>query len=166
VGYRKSNHEIKAIEMVNLEIKDCHQRSFNLWVPYIPPDKPELMKHLCNHVEKSKLENLILVGDFNAKSYEWNNRTENKHGEYLEHCMSNCNLICMNDGQATRRQSDSVIALFLVSRNIYNNIKTYITLTHEKVKSDHIAILLDTTYGKQQDKVQNPQEYWNIKKSN
>jgi endonuclease/exonuclease/phosphatase family metal-dependent hydrolase len=37
------------------------------------------------HVEKSKLENLILVGDFNAKSYEWNNRTENKHEEYLEH---------------------------------------------------------------------------------
>ena len=93
VGYRKSNHEIKATEMVSLEIKDCHQRSFNLWIPYIPPDKLELMKLLCNHVEKSKLENLILVGDFNAKSYEWNNRTENKHEEYLEHCMSNCNLI-------------------------------------------------------------------------
>ena len=72
----------------------------------------------------------------------------------------------MNDGQAMRRQSDSVIDLFLVSRNIYNNIKTCITLTHEKVKSDHIAILLDTTYGKQQDKVQNAQEYWNIKKCN
>jgi Holliday junction resolvase RusA-like endonuclease len=72
----------------------------------------------------------------------------------------------MNDGQATRRQNDSVIDLFLVSRNIYNNIKTCITLTHEKVKSDNIAILLNTTYGKQQDKVQNAQEYWNIKKCN
>ena len=63
-------------------------------------------------------------------------------------------------------KNDSVIDLFLVSRNIYNNIKTCITLTHEKVKSDNIAILLNTTYGKQQDKVQNAQEYWNIKKCN
>jgi hypothetical protein len=47
VGYRKSNHEIKATEMVSLEIKDCHQRSFNLWIPYIPPDKLELIKLLC-----------------------------------------------------------------------------------------------------------------------
>jgi hypothetical protein len=30
----------------------------------------------------------------------------------------------------------------------------------------HIAIILDTIYGNQQDKVQNAQEYWNIKKSN
>jgi hypothetical protein len=30
--------------------------------------------------------------------------------------------------------------LFLVSRNIYNNIKTCIALTYEKVKSDRIVI--------------------------
>jgi len=167
IGHRSSNKEINSIEMVTLEIKDCNKRSFNLWVPYVPPDRPELMKELCNHIEKNNMDNLILVGDFNAKSYEWNNKSENRHGELLEQCMSNSNLICVNDGQATRRESKSIIDLFLVSRNIYNNVRTCETLSHEKVKSDHIAVLLDVTFGKSQTEMNlENEEGWCIRKCN
>jgi hypothetical protein len=47
---------------------------------------------------------MILLSDLNAKSYEWNNRKTNKHGKLLEESLANNNLICVNDGQATRRQ--------------------------------------------------------------
>ncbi|CAG2208490.1 unnamed protein product [Mytilus edulis] len=56
-------------------------------------------------------------------------------------------LICVNDGQATRRNCDSIIDLALISQNIYNIVEECTTLTHEKVTSDHICIMLDLNMG-------------------
>ncbi|CAG2257087.1 unnamed protein product [Mytilus edulis] len=149
--------------MVSIEVKDSKNKTFHLWVPYIPPEKPELMKKLCTHIEQQNLNNLILVGDLNAKSFEWNNAVENKHGELLEQCMTTSKLICVNDDQATRRASSSVIDLFLISRQLFNDVKNCVTLTHEKVQSDHIAVLLDFNAGNPHEENSSEEEYWNIK---
>lgn len=80
--------------------------------------------------------------------------------------MSKSKMICINDGQATRRESKSVIDLFLVSRKLYNTIRTCMTLSHEKVQSDHIAVLLDIDFGTteyDESKI-DKEQFWNIKK--
>ncbi|XP_063409131.1 uncharacterized protein LOC134692603 [Mytilus trossulus] len=107
VTIRKPEYELDSIEMVCIEVKDRSNKTFNIWVPYVPPEKPKLMEELCNVVKKEKLKNLILLGDLNAKSMEWNNPKENSHGKLLENCMTTSNLICTNDGQYTRRNSSS-----------------------------------------------------------
>ena len=143
---RKKSQELTQIEMVCIELKDKFDKTFNLWCPYVPPEKPELMKDLCNQILEKKPKNLILVGDLNAKSYEWNNEEENRHGKILENCMSDNQLICVNDGQYTRRNSRSVIDLAIISKENYHIVLDCTTLTHEKVQSDHIAILLQLDF--------------------
>ncbi|VDI80206.1 Hypothetical predicted protein [Mytilus galloprovincialis] len=139
IGQRQEHLELKDIEMVSIEVKDSKNKTFRLWVPHIPPEKPGLMKKLCTHIQQQNLNNLILVGDLNAKSFEWNNTVENKHGELLEQCMTTSRLICVNDEQATRRASSSV-------------------------QSDHIAVLLDFNAGNPHEENTSEEEYWNIKK--
>jgi hypothetical protein len=91
-----------------------------IWCPYVPPEKPKLMEELCNHINRKMSENTILVGDLNAKSYQWNNGNENSHGRLLEDCMTQSQLICLNDGQAIRRNSNSIIDLALTTQTTYN----------------------------------------------
>ncbi|VDI75616.1 Hypothetical predicted protein [Mytilus galloprovincialis] len=73
-------------------------------------------------------------------------------------------LICVNDGQYTRRNSQSVIDLAIISENIYNEVKDCITLTHESVKSDHIAVYLDVKSEEKIEDNQTTEEIWNLKK--
>lgn len=58
---------------------------------------------------------LIIAGDLNAKGQEWRNPKSNKAGELIENMLTKQNMICVNDCQPTRRNSDSVIDLVLMS---------------------------------------------------
>ncbi|XP_063415836.1 uncharacterized protein LOC134697486 [Mytilus trossulus] len=164
VTIRKPEYELDSIEMVCIEVKDRSNKTFNIWVPYVPPEKPKLMEELCNVVKKEKLKNLILLDDLNAKSMEWNNPKENSHGKLLENCMTTSNLICTNDGQYTRRNSSSVIDIVLVSQEIYNSVSDCITLTHETVQSDHIAVYLNIQ-SEENVEIEEMEETWNLKKA-
>ncbi|XP_071124249.1 uncharacterized protein [Mytilus edulis] len=169
VAERRQQYEKYDFEMVCLEIKDQQNKKINLWVPYITPENTEHMKKLCLEINTQKLGNLVILGDLNAKSFEWNNKTENKHGELLEQCMTKTSLICVNDGQATRRNCDSIIDLALISQNIYNIVEECTTLTHEKVTSDHICIMLDLNMGSKKGNSMTSnkdEENWNIRKCN
>jgi endonuclease/exonuclease/phosphatase family metal-dependent hydrolase len=72
---------------------DNYQQILNIWCPYVPPEKPKLMEELCNHINRKMSENTILVGDLNAKSYQWNNGNENSHGWFQANCSSTSGLI-------------------------------------------------------------------------
>ncbi|CAG2191949.1 unnamed protein product [Mytilus edulis] len=83
--------------------------------------------------------------------------------------MTKTSLICVNDGQATRRNCDSIIDLALISQNIYNIVEECTTLTHEKVTSDHICIMLDLNMGSKKGNSMTSnkdEENWNIRKCN
>ncbi|VDI38794.1 Hypothetical predicted protein [Mytilus galloprovincialis] len=54
--------------------------------------------------------------------------------------MNKSKLICVNDCQASRRNSDSIIDLSLITQNLYNEVIECTTLSHENIQSDHIAI--------------------------
>ena len=64
------------------------------------------------------------------KSYQSNNGNENIHGILLEDCMTQNQLLCLNDGQATRRNSNSIVELALTTQTTYTNSLECTTLTH------------------------------------
>ena len=57
--------------------------------------------------------------------------------------MHNLDLSCVNDDQPTRRESDSIIDLFVVSPSLIKKVIQCQTLSHEQVRSDHISVLLE-----------------------
>ncbi|MEW8547197.1 MAG: endonuclease/exonuclease/phosphatase family protein, partial [Candidatus Thiodiazotropha sp.] len=111
---------------------------------YIPPEKTDLMRHLIVVAEilSRSYKNLVITGDLNAKSLEWGNSTSNTAGNILEACMHELQLCCLNDDQPTRRYSDSIIDLFIVSPSVLTKCASCETLTHEYVRSDHISVKL------------------------
>ena len=60
----------------------------------------------------------------------------------MEDYLHRSGLICINDGKPTRRQSDSVIDLFIVSPRVVPEVAICETMSHEVIRSDHIGVLL------------------------
>ena len=56
--------------------------------------------------------------------------------------------LCINDGQPTRRNSDSVIDLFIVTPRVIPEVVMCETMTCETIRSDHIGVLLEVYQGK------------------
>ena len=60
-------------------------------------------QQLSNFMQQANAVNLILMGDLNGKSQEWNNSTSDRHGDLIEDNRANNRLIIRNDGQPTHR---------------------------------------------------------------
>ena len=88
-------------------------------------------------------QHIIVTGDLNSKSMDWGNKKSNANGILMEEYMHRNALLCINDGQPTRRLSDSVIDLFIVSPRVVPEVAVCETMTHESVRSDHIGVLLE-----------------------
>ena len=84
-----------------------------------------------------------MTGDLNAKCMEWGNSSNNACGNILQNCMHSLDLSCVNDDQPTRRESDSIIDLLVVSPSLIKKVIQCQTLSHEQVRSDHISVLLE-----------------------
>jgi len=111
----------------------------------VPPSKHEEMKELIALIDKCKesYNNILVTGDFNAKSKVWSNKSGNYAGDLLEDFMLKSSYICMNDGLPTRRNSESIIDLVMVTPPLVKQISSCQTLVHENVRSDHISIMID-----------------------
>ena len=101
----------------------------------------KLLIELCQSCTKDK--NVIITGDFNAKSQEWQNISLNRNGKILENFLNDSHCVCLNDGKPTRRNSNSVIDLFISNPDLVPKISLCETLTYEAVQSDHICFLLE-----------------------
>ena len=71
------------------------------------------MKLLVELIRTVKSKNIIITGDLNAKSQEWNNPSVNECGKLLEQFLQDTQFVCINDGKPTRRNTDSVIDLLI-----------------------------------------------------
>lgn len=142
---RRAELEDHEVEAICAEVSVKSKESFLLITAYIPPQKNDQMLGLIKIIKncKSKFHHVLVTGDFNAKSLAWNNIKVNTCGTLLDGYLHESGLICMNDGQATRRASDSVIDLFLISPKLSQEVEFCQTLTHENVRSDHIGVLLE-----------------------
>ncbi|VDH93335.1 Hypothetical predicted protein [Mytilus galloprovincialis] len=151
-------------ESVAVNITTDKGIKFALLCPYIPPERSDQIEKLCSKLEdvKSNIP-LIIAGDLNAKSQEWRNIKTNKAGELIENMLTKQDMICINDGQPTRRNSDSVIDLMLMNSNFQHNMISCDTLSHETIRSDHISILTNLRVCSE-DNWGTPKKIWQLNK--
>ena len=141
---RKQELELDTVEVICTKVTTNRNNTFLLVVAYVPPEKKEQLEGLLTVLNRCKeYKHIILTGDLNAKSLDWNNKKSNVCGNLLEDYMNRTGLICINDGQPTRRQSDSVIDLFIVSPKVIPEVAMCETMSQEVIRSDHIGVLLD-----------------------
>lgn len=164
ISLRNTTFDIYEYEAI--DVTTNKGTKFSVLCSYIPPEEHKQLEKLKDVVQSNIDKHLtVVMGDLNAKSMEWNNRTQNKSGEVVEQMISNTNLICVNDGQPTRRKSDSVIDIVLISPNLAHMMESCDTLTHEQVKSDHIAVLLNIDVCDEPN-TKPPKPTWQTKKVN
>ena len=92
---------------------------------------------------KKEYKHIILTGDLNAKSLDWDNKRNNACGTILEEYMHKNGLLCINDVLPTRRTSDSDIDLFIVSPKVIQNVVMCETMSCENIRSDRIGVMLE-----------------------
>ena len=97
-------------------------------VAYIPPSDTEQLKGFLEIVKSVKHDRIIITGDFNAKSHQWHKSSVKESGKLSETFLHDSHMICINDGKPTRRQSDSVIDLFISSPSLIPKISMRETL--------------------------------------
>ena len=120
------------LEAIALSVKTNSQMTFDVVCAYVPPEKVDQLKCLGEKLCAHSSRNIVLLGDLNAKSTEWNNSQNNQSGIILTDILGEGNLTVHNDGQSTRRPSVSVIDLFATSSRLNHLVKTCNTLAHAK----------------------------------
>lgn len=91
-------------------------------------------------VDEYRGMNLIIAGDFNAKSVMWNSPRTNTRGVLLERWSQSGELRLLNDGflpTCVRHQGSSIIDLTWVSPSLVNQIIDWSVLEDEESLSDH-----------------------------
>ena len=155
INQKKSTYIIEATNDFNDENLECVSIKIiktnlnveiNLVVAYEPPNKDDQLKTLVSKVQKLGKKNILLLGDLNAKSKECHNSVANTAGSVVEDLMTTCNLVCYNDGQPTRRDSNSIVDLVLCSAELSKYSQSCTTLIHEKIRFDHIAVLYEANF--------------------
>ena len=73
-----------------LKIKSNLNVEVNLFVSYIPPGKDDQLKLFSDKLSNSRLKNIVVLGDLNAKSAKWNNSQVNSGGLIVEEMLTKC----------------------------------------------------------------------------
>ena len=63
--------------------------------------------------------------------------------------MTKFGIVIHKEGQQIRRQNDTVIDLVLTSAPLIHLISSCCTLTHEKVRSDHVPIFFEGVFDRE-----------------
>ncbi|MEW8546902.1 MAG: hypothetical protein AB2693_25590 [Candidatus Thiodiazotropha sp.] len=149
---RKADLEKDQVEGICAKVTISPCNSFLLVTSYVPPEKKDQLLGLINVLEECKdFKHMVLTGDLNCKSLEWNNNKSNTCGVILEEYLHRSGLLCVNDGLPTRRLSESVIDLFIVSPKVVPERVRCETLSQDRIRSDHIGVLLEVYEEKEKD---------------
>lgn len=164
---RCAEYDEKNYEAVAVSIHTDANYTFNLLSPYIPPEETEQLEHLTKKVyekQNANRQKLIIMGDLNAKSLEWNNDKTNKAGELVEDLLTKTGMLCVNDGQPTRRNTSSVIDLVLITPEMNKVVQECTTLAYESIRSDHICVLVELDTCKKHNNPRPKRKVWQLNK--
>ena len=148
------------LEMVWCEIY-AEKRKILIGTVYIPPGHDDEMRLLTETLEKisSQHDNVIVMGDFNARHPMWYNEDSNKLGDQLCSYLSTSNYTLANNNMHTYKKS--IIDLTLV-KGCTNLVTNWSAHPEIMVNTDHIMIMYDINLRvNQREKTK-----WNIKKVN
>ena len=117
------------------------------------------MKEFLDIIKSVNHKRIIITGDLNAKSQEWQNSSLNESRKLLECFLHDSNFVWINDGKPTRRSSDSVIDLFPTNSELVPKISLCETLTYENIQSHHLAVLFEIAKNSEQSSSEGEEKY-------
>lgn len=97
---------------------------------------------LQRNVRQHKKE-VIIAGDFNAKSHAWGSKREDEHGTVLMEMIASENLVVLNCGNEPtfiRGSSTSCIDVTISTEKISSSVTDWKVLSHVETLSDHPCI--------------------------
>lgn len=126
---------------------------------YISPNTTEAeytnyLEQLKYEIRNSKYHQILLGGDFNAKSQEWGSDREDRKGTLLSQWITELGLVIVNQGNKptfVRGNTSSNIDITLCSRSLSRKIKNW-RVSDEENLSDHENIYFQLIF----DNNQNP----------
>lgn len=138
--YTEIDFQAENIEITGVTI-NCQNDKINIVNMYRPPDQT------LNFQDYTKLfnninQNLVLLGDYNARSSLWGSIKTDKNGQVLEDLIQHMDLIVLNDGSGTRLDNNgntSEIDLTFVSPSLTKDSQW--AVLEDPLGSDHFPIL-------------------------
>lgn len=135
-------------------------------------DLEKMLEEITEHIAQIKYKNIIVAGDFNARSVLWEDRITNANGEILEMWADQMDLRLLNEGgipTCSRPQGESIIDLTWVTPALINRIQDWKVLESTESYSDHnyITFKLTNNYfkpGDEQRKTINMFPRWSFQK--
>ena len=123
---------------------------------YVPPDEEDSMRLLIRTMNNvSSHENVLIMGDFNAKHPMWYNTKNNKLGDQLSTYLTTSDYIIANNNMHTHK--NSIIDLTLV-KGCTNLMSKWSAHPEIMVNTDHTMILFELSLKTAQTK----KPRWNI----
>lgn len=115
---------------------------------YISPkaDLESLLEEIANYISQLHYKNIIIAGDFNARSIRWNDRITNKRGKLVEAWADQLELRLINEGgtpTCSRTQGESVIDLTWSTPGLINKIHNWQVLEEHETYSDHHYVIFE-----------------------
>ena len=101
---------------VGIQIKINNNKDLAIFAVYCSPSEP-INENLFEYLKKS-YKNIIILGDLNAKSYQWYCNETNARGESLENLLESSKLHVINSEVPTYKRSASVIDLAIISDSV------------------------------------------------
>ena len=137
-----SYQEIQGPENIECQITQIglagNKRKLHIVNIYNPPNN-EIRAEEYNKL--FKLQNAILIGDFNAKNRSWGNPKENREGVALEKLIDEHDFVVINTGEPTFQRNEggtSILDLTIVANNLA--LKCNWNIINDTCGSDHMPI--------------------------
>ena len=123
---------------------------------YIPPNK-QIPVDLIMELE-AKYENLILMGDLNAKIEEFGGKVTNVNGDSLNLITENTSLMIINNKEPTHINFNNFVSdildWILVDAKLMKFLKSFNVLKDKDIGSDHLPLIAEfvaKTHSKRED---------------
>ena len=115
----------------------AENRKILLGSVYVPPDDVDSMDLLIETLEAvSSYENVIVMGDFNAKHPMWYNTLSNEHGDRLSEYLTCADYTIANNCMHTYKNSIIDLTLIKGCKNLWSNWSAHPEIM---VNTDHTS---------------------------
>lgn len=104
------------------------------------------LEEIAESISRIEYKNIIIAGNFNARSIRWKDRFTNKRGKILEAWTDQLDLRLMNEEgipTCSRPQGDSIIDLTWLSAGLTKRIQNWKVLEDTESYSDHNYIMFE-----------------------
>lgn len=109
-------------------------------------DLENMLEEIADCISQSQYKNMIIAGNFNARSVRWEDRITSERGEILEAWANQLDLRLVNEGgtpTCSRPQGDSIVDFTWFTPGLINKIQNWKVLEDIESYSDHNYITFE-----------------------